>query len=123
MRYDACFQIVTDRPYRNTAEEFIHMDVAAQERVHIHLQAEFCVRILDARKRCHEEMNFDQFAGLGIDVVHVRARPVDFAAFSRFMADPARQVVLKHVFSVALIELCFSMGIVPRAVHFSTYLS
>ena len=78
------------------------------------------------------EMNFDQFAGLSIDVAHVGAGPVNFAAFSRFMADPARQVVLEHVFGVAFVELSsdrstlnfvFPMGIVPRAVHFSTYSS
>ena len=59
---------------------------------------------------CYKEMNFDQFAGLSIDVVHVGAGPVNFAAFSRFMADPARQVVLEHVFGVAFVGLCLSHG-------------
>ena len=110
MRHDACFQIVADRPCRDTAKVFIHVDVTAQERVHIHFQAGFHVRILTVRKRCYKEMNFDQFAGLSIDVVHVGAGPVNFAAFSRFMADPARQVVLEHVFGVAFVELCLSHG-------------
>ena len=110
MRHDACFQIVADRPCRDAAKVFIHMDVAAQKRVHIHLQAGFCVRRLAVRKRCHKGMNFDQFAGLSIDIVHIGAGPVDFAAFPRFMADPVRQVVLKHVFGLAFVEFCLSHG-------------
>lgn len=55
-------------------------------------------------------MDFDQFAGLRIDVVHVGDGPVNFIAFFQLMTDPACQAVLDRVSDVSFVELCLSHG-------------
>ena len=57
MLYHAGFQVVANRPGRNAAEVFIHVDMGAQERIHFHIRTGFHVRILTVWKRCYEQIN------------------------------------------------------------------
>ena len=96
MRHNTGLKIVAYDSHRNAAKVFIHMDMASDKGIHLHVQARLNVGILAVKERSDEQ------------IVHGRAGPIDFCTFSRLVLEMVRETVGDGEFSVSLVELGFS---------------
>ena len=113
MRDDACLQVVADSAARNSAEECVHVDMAAQPAALLAVQARFDVGILAVRQSRHEQVDFRDFAGHAVHDLHGLAAPVHFARLAGLVLQVVREAAFGDVGLVAEAELRVAAGELP----------
>lgn len=127
-------EIIADSPGGNSAEVFIHPDMAAQESVHLHVPSWFDIRILTVWKNADEKIDSDQIACRCIDIVHCGSRPVNLGGVTWLMLKMVGKAVLYRVLAIAItvfrvahrycvLGFTFVLVLLPEELECDTYLS
>ena len=73
MGHDACLQVVADEACGHTAKVLVHMDMGADEGIHLHVPAGLYIGILAVWQGRHEQIDFHGFPCCRIHIFHHRA--------------------------------------------------
>ena len=69
----------------HAAEVFVHTDMTANERIHLHVETGFDIRILAVWQRTNEQVHSDDLACIPIQIMHGRSGTSDFTPFPELM--------------------------------------
>ena len=103
----AGLEIVAHRPRGNAAEVFIHMDVASDPGIHLHVERGFDIGIAAVGQTRYEEVYLDLLAVLPDDL-HRRTAPVHLAALSGLVLKVTADGCFGTVLVVVVAELRFT---------------
>ena len=119
MRHDTSFEIIAYCPYRSTAKILIHVDMAPNKGVHLHIQTWFYIRILTIRECSDEQIDSDQFTGAHVHVVHGWSGPIDFYPLPGLVLEMVGETIGDSEFSVSLVKLSLAHG--NRPIPFTAF--
>lgn len=102
----AGLQVVANGSYRNAAEVLIHVDVAPDPGVHLHIKGGLDIGVTAVGQAGNKEIDFDLFA-VRLGDPHCWAAPVHFATLPRFMLEVAADRRFRAILVVVVTELCF----------------
>ena len=85
----------------------VHMDVAPDPGVHLHIKCGLNISIAAVGQAGHKEIDLYLFT-VGLDDLHCGAAPVHFTALSGFVLEVAADRSLIAVLVVVVTELCLS---------------
>ena len=105
MLHNAGFEIVTDCPHRNAAKCLVHVNMAPEPCIHLHIQRGLHVGIPAVCEAGNKEMHGNGRAGITVDDLHGRPAPIDLALGSGLMLQMIGQVMGCAVPAVILTEL------------------
>ena len=102
----AGLQVVANGSYRNAAEVLIHVDVAPDPGVHLHIKGGLDIGVTAVGQAGNKEIDFDLLA-VRLGDPHCWAAPVHFATLPRFMLEVAADRRFRAILVVVVTELCF----------------